>query len=145
MTLHILVTGGAGDLGSVMVPHLLGLGHRVTVVGALRHGQAPLLDCCVHPGFEFVAGDCRDERVMADLVAQADAVIPLAAIDDAMAGRPYTVGLGDTVLTKRQLCDRIRRHVPGFVFFESTVGEDPDRRDGLVSNARIEATGWRPQ
>src|SRR5688572_4845022 len=83
--MRILVTGGAGYLGSILVPHLLGLGHEVTVVDSLRFQQAPLLDSCIHPGFEFVPGDCRDERLICPLVARADAIVPLAAIVGAPA------------------------------------------------------------
>ena len=83
--MKILITGGAGYLGSVLVPHLLALGHHVTVVDALLYRQATLLDCCANPAFEFVRGDCRDERVMAPLVRQADYILPFAAIVGAPA------------------------------------------------------------
>jgi nucleoside-diphosphate-sugar epimerase len=63
---------------------------------------------------------------------------------EAMRDRPYNVGLSDANLSKLELCEAIRRHVPGFVFLEAPVGEDPDKRDYIVSNARIEATGFRP-
>jgi nucleoside-diphosphate-sugar epimerase len=63
---------------------------------------------------------------------------------DAMKGRPYNVGLSDANLSKRELCEKIREQLPGFVFLESALGEDPDKRDYIVSNARIEATGWTP-
>ena len=285
--MNILLTGGAGYLGSVLVPHLLADGHQVTVVDTLLYGQAPLLDCCADARFEFVRGDCRSEAVMRPLVARADAILPLAAIVgapacardetaavsvnrdaialidrlrsrkqmvlipvtnsgygigdpgvactedsplrpislygttkveaeqivlgsgeglsfrlatvfgasprmrldllvndfvyravtdravvlfeaafkrnyihvrdvarvfahglrhyDTMKGRPYNVGLSDANLSKRELCERIQRQVPGFVFFESGIGEDPDKRDYIVSNARIESTGWTPR
>lgn len=285
--MRILVTGGAGYLGSVLVPHLLDLGHAVTVVDSLRFGQTPLLDCCIRPDFDFVAGDCRDEGVMRPLVASADAILALAAIVgapacdrdqaaavstnreavalvsrlrskdqrvilpvtnsgygigeagvfctedsplrpvslygrtkveaeqilleagdaisfrlatvfgasprmrldllvndfvyravndrsavlfeshfkrnyvhvrdvarvfvhgleryDDMKGRPYNVGLSDANLSKRELCQKIAEHVPGFVFFDSPIGQDPDQRDYIVSNARLESTGWRPR
>jgi nucleoside-diphosphate-sugar epimerase len=284
--MKVLITGGAGYLGSVLVPWLIDDGHDVTVVDTLRHGQTTLLECCRHAGFAFVNGDCRDERVMGPLVARADAILPFAAIVgapacakdavaaetinrdavylierlrsreqrvllpttnsgygigaagvacteetplnpislygmskaeaerrvldsgtavtfrlatvfgasprmrldllvndfvyravydravvlfeahftrnyihvrdvanafrfglehfDRMKGRAFNVGLSDANLSKRELCERIRDHVPGFVFFESGIGEDPDKRDYVVSNARIEAEGWRP-
>jgi nucleoside-diphosphate-sugar epimerase len=63
---------------------------------------------------------------------------------DAMKGRPYNVGLSDANLSKRELCERIQAQLPQFVFLESSIGEDPDKRDYIVSNARIEATGWKP-
>jgi len=61
---------------------------------------------------------------------------------DSMKGEPYNVGLSEANLTKLQLCERIARHVPGFVYLEAPVGEDPDKRDYLVSNEKLEATGW---
>ena len=285
--MRVLITGGAGYLGSVLVPHLLDRGHEVTVVDSLRYGQTTLLDCCARRGFEFVRGDCRDEALMRPLVARADCILPFAAIvgapacdmdqgaavstnfeavalvarlrsrdqlvlmpitnsgygigqagqfctedsplapislygrtkvqaerlllesDEAisfrlatvfgasprmrldllvndfvyravtdravvlfeahfkrnyihvrdvasvfsfgiehyadMKGRAYNVGLSDANLSKGELCEAIRRHVPSFVFFESATGQDPDKRDYIVSNARIEATGWHPQ
>lgn len=286
VALNLLITGGAGYLGSVLVPHLLQQGHRVTVLDTLRYGQTSLLDCCANPDFTFVHGDCRDERVLGPLVRTADAILPFAAIVGApacardepaaitvnrdavrtierlrapgqmvlmpitnsgygigepgvactedsplrplslygrtkveaeqtllesgnaitfrlatvfgasprmrldllvndfvyravtdrfvvlfeghfkrnyvhvrdvasvfcwglehytsMKGRPYNVGLSDANLSKRELCEAIQRHVPGFVYFDSEVGQDPDKRDYIVSNARIESTGWRP-
>jgi nucleoside-diphosphate-sugar epimerase len=63
---------------------------------------------------------------------------------DSMRDRVYNVGLSDANLSKAELCAKIARHVPGFVFHEAKIGEDPDKRDYVVSNERIEATGWRP-
>ena len=50
----------------------------------------------------------------------------------------HNVGLSDANLSKRELCERIAAHVPGFVFFDSPIGQDPDQRNYIVSNARIE-------
>ena len=61
---------------------------------------------------------------------------------DAMKGGPYNVGLSDANLSKYELCQRIKAHVPGFVILEAPVGEDPDKRDYMVSNAKIEGTGF---
>ena len=70
----------------------------------------------------------------------------LHALDhyDKMQGEPFNVGLSDANLSKLQLCERIARHVPGFTFLEATVGEDPDKRDYIVSNQKMESTGWQP-
>jgi nucleoside-diphosphate-sugar epimerase len=285
--MKILVTGGAGYIGSVLVPHLLADGHHVTVVDTLVYRQTPLLECCIDPRFDFIHGDCRDEALMRRLVAQADAIIPLAAIVgapacrrdevaavttnygaidllsryrspaqkvlipitnsgygigesgvmcteesplrpislygrtkvdaekllldegeaisfrlatvfgaaprmrldllvndfvhravtdsavvlfeahfkrnyihvrdvarvfvhglrnyDGMKGRPFNVGLSDANVSKLELCQRIQQYLPRFVFMEAAVGEDPDKRDYIVSNERIAATGWRPR
>lgn len=56
----------------------------------------------------------------------------------------YNVGLSEANLTKLQLCERIGKIVPGFTWTEAPVGEDADKRDYLVSNAKLEATGWKP-
>lgn len=284
--MKILVTGGAGYLGSILVPHLLSLGHEVTVLDTLIYGQAPLLDCCIDENFAFVCGDARDERVIRPLIAKTDCIVPLAALVgapacardaigatsvnrdavalisrlrstaqrvlfpttnsgygigqegvactedtplrpislygttkveaekvlldsgeavtfrlatvfgasprmrldllvndfvyravndravvlfeahfkrnyihirdvarvfshgienyDAMKGRAYNVGLSNANLSKLELCQEIQKHIPEFVFSESQIGEDPDKRNYIVCNSRIEGTGWQP-
>jgi nucleoside-diphosphate-sugar epimerase len=286
-SLKILITGGAGYLGSVLTPHLLQQGHQVTVLDNLQFGQASLLECCALDQFEFVRGDCRDERILQDVLKGQDILIPLAAMVgapmcqrdpvaartinldaihslcrlagkeqriiypttnsgygvgeknrfctedtplrpislygetkvgaeeavlargnavtfrlatvfglsprmrldllvndfvyravkdravvifeghfkrnylhvrdvarvfvhamthfDAMAGRSYNVGLEDANLSKLELCAKIREYVPGFVFSEAPIGEDPDKRDYIVSNARILSTGFQTE
>jgi len=64
---------------------------------------------------------------------------------DTMKGGPYNVGLSDANLSKRELCERIQAHLPSFVFVESAIGQDPDKRDYIVSNSKIERTGWQPE
>ncbi len=282
----ILVTGGAGYLGSILVPALLDAGHSVTVLDNFLFRQTSLAHVCAHPGFDIVRGDARNEDTLRPLVAKADVVIPLAALVgapmcdadtlaatstnrdavlslirllskdqrimmpvtnsgygigekgkfcteetplrpislygrtkveaetavlergnaisfrlatvfgmaprmrvdllvndfvyraihdravvlfephfkrnyihirdvaraflhgldrfDAMKDRPYNVGLSDANLSKWELCEVIARHLPKFVFLEAPIGEDPDKRDYIVSNERIEATGYKP-
>jgi nucleoside-diphosphate-sugar epimerase len=82
---RVLVTGGAGYLGSVLCEHLLAAGHRVTTLDALAHGVPSLLHLCARPGFEFVRGDVRDEALVGRLLREADAVLPLAAVVGAAA------------------------------------------------------------
>ena len=286
MTYKILVTGGAGYLGSILVPELLKAGHKVTVLDNFMFKQNSLAHCCADPNFAVVRGDARDEAVIKGLLKDADVVIPLAAlvgapicaldpigatttnldaqlmliralspnqrvlvpitnsgygigekgkfcteetamrpislygrhkvevekaaldrgntvsfrlatvfgmaprmrIDllvndftyravydrsvllfephfsrnyihirdvtrafmhglenfDRMKGQPYNVGLSDANLTKLQLAEKIREHLPSFVFVEAPIGEDPDKRDYIVSNEKIEATGYHP-
>jgi nucleoside-diphosphate-sugar epimerase len=286
MNYNILVTGGAGYLGSTMVPDLLQLGHRVTILDSFMYKQASLNHVCHHPNFSVVKGDIRIEGVMAPLLKKADIVIPLAAlvgapmcsqdpvgattvnhdaialmlkllsrqqwvlmpttnsaygtgdtnnfcteesplnpislyakekvgiekellqrdnaisfrlatvfgmsprmrIDllvndftyravhdrfvvlfessfkrnyvhvrdvsrvfqhaianfDKMKGQIYNVGLSDANVSKKELCERIQKQVPDFVFLDAPVGKDPDQRNYIVSNAKIEATGFNP-
>lgn len=63
---------------------------------------------------------------------------------DKMKDKPYNVGLSDANLSKMELCEEIKRQVPGFYFVESAIGKDPDKRDYIVSNAKIEKTGFKP-
>lgn len=284
---NVLITGGAGYLGSILVPTLLEEGYRVTVLDRFLECETSLLACCAHPEFHVVRGDCREESVVKPLIAGADYIIPLAALVGAplcaqdptsartvnvdavrlilklrslqqrvifpctnsgygigepgkfcteetpmrpislygvtkvesenavldagncvtyrlatvfgiaprmridllvndfvhraihdravvvfeghakrnyihvrdvtramlhtianfetMQGRPYNVGLSDANLSKLELCEKIREHLPKFVFLEAPIGEDPDKRDYIVSNARIEATGYLPK
>jgi nucleoside-diphosphate-sugar epimerase len=285
--MKVLITGGAGYIGSVLTPSLLALGHEVTVVDNFLFKQNSLSDCCHYGSFQVVRGDCRDEALMKKLVAKADAIIPLAALVGAplcdrdpvaarttnfeavdmicrltsttqrilmpvtnsgygigqkgihctedtplnpislygitkvkaeeailqrensisfrlatvfgvsprmridllvndfvyraindravvifeghfkrnyihvrdvvrvfihgldnfeqMKGRPFNVGLDDANLSKLELCVVIKNHLPKFVFLEAPIGEDPDKRDYIVSNARIAATGFKPE
>ncbi|GAI53334.1 unnamed protein product, partial [marine sediment metagenome] len=78
--MKILVTGGAGYLGSVLVPELLKHGNEVTVVDNFMFRQNSLIDCCTYDTFSVIRGDCRDENLMAQLVKDKDIIIPLAAL-----------------------------------------------------------------
>ena len=80
MNYNILVTGGAGYLGSTMVPDLLQLGHKITVLDSFMYKQASLNHVCHHPKFSVLKGDIRIESIMAPLIKKADIVIPLAAL-----------------------------------------------------------------
>jgi nucleoside-diphosphate-sugar epimerase len=286
MSYNILVTGGAGYLGSTLVPELLNSGHKVTVLDNFMYGQNSLAHVCYHPDFNVVRGDIRLEKTMLPLMNKADVIIPLAAyvgaplcskdpvgassvnhdaiimmlknlsqdqlllmpttnsaygtgdennfcteesplrpisqyaiekvkieneimqhknaisfrlatvfgmsprmrIDllvndftyravydrfvvlfephfkrnyvhvrdvtrafmhginnfDKMRGQIYNVGLSDANVSKMELCQAIQKHVPDFIFPEAAVGTDPDQRNYIVSNAKIEATGFKP-
>ncbi len=62
-----------------------------------------------------------------------------------MKGKPYNCGLSSANLSKIELCEKIKEHVPQFVYIEAPVGTDPDKRDYIVSNERLENTGWQPK
>ncbi len=57
----------------------------------------------------------------------------------------FNVGLSDANLSKLELVNLIKKYVPDFAISVSDYYEDPDKRDYIVSNEKIEATGWRPQ
>jgi len=81
--MRLLVTGGAGYLGSVLVPMLLGEGQDVTVVDNFLYDQASLLDCCHHPRLSIVRGDAGDRALMAGCLKTADVILPFACLTGA--------------------------------------------------------------
>ena len=85
MSEKILITGGAGYLGSIMTPYLLEQGYQVTVLDNLLFNQASLLDCCANSKFEFIRGDICDKNLISSLLFKYDVIIPLAAIVGAPA------------------------------------------------------------
>ncbi len=281
-----LVTGGAGFLGSIMVPELLKRGHKVTVLDNFMFGQTSLSAVCADPNFDLINGDVRDTDTLMKAASKAEVIIPLAAlvgaplcgkdpdaakainyqaiatmcaklskdqkvfypttnsgygigqpgimcteetplnpislygrtksdaekavldfgnavgfrlatvfglaprmrIDllvndfvwravvdravvlfeahfirnyihirdvtraflhaydnfDRMQGEIYNLGLSDANLSKAQLCERIQTHIHDFYFVEAAIGKDPDQRNYLVSNEKIEKTGFKP-
>ena len=88
--MKILITGGAGYVGSTLTPLLLAAGHQVRVLDHLAHGGESLLGVWCHPGFEFVRGDIRDRATVRAAVSGRDAVVHLAAVvgDPACARQP---------------------------------------------------------
>ena len=85
MSISVLITGGAGYLGSILCEQLLNSGYMVSVVDTLMYGQHSLFHLCANPNFEFFRGDTRDNKLMANLIKRADVLIPLAAIVGAPA------------------------------------------------------------
>ena len=287
MSKNILITGGAGYLGSILIPELLLLGHKVTVVDGFSGDLPSLATSCANEGFTPIRGDARDKALMQKLITKADVIIPLAALVGAplcardeiattttnfeaikiavdlmspnqmlvypttnsgygigeqgkycteesplkpislygktkvdaeaavlesgngityrlatvfgmapkmrvdllvndftyravtdkavvifeghfkrnyihirdvarafihgidnyqvMNNQPFNVGLSDANLSKLELCERIKLQLPKFTFLESNIGEDPDKRDYIVSNEKLERTGFMPK
>lgn len=85
MSQHVLVTGGAGYLGSILCEHLLDSGFKVTVLDSLLFGQQSHFHLCADPNYEFIFGDVRDEKTLRAALKGVDVVIPLAAIVGAPA------------------------------------------------------------
>ena len=77
--MRVLVTGGAGYLGSTLVPELLAANHEVTVVDNFMYGQISLNHICSHPKLTILNQDVRRKDVMTNLMKSADVIIPLAA------------------------------------------------------------------
>jgi len=63
---------------------------------------------------------------------------------DSMKNEAYNVGLSDANLSKWELCEEIKKQVPEFYIIEAEIGEDPDKRNYIVSNEKIEKTGYMP-
>ena len=285
--MNILVTGGAGYIGSILVPDLLSQGHTVTVLDNFMFKQSSLNHICAHKNFHIVNGDIRKEEVIKPLLKQADVVIPLAALVgaplcnkddiaasstnyhaigmmlqnvhksqiilmpttnsaygsgdennfcteetplnpissyaiakvaveqelmkhenavsfrlatvfgmsprmrtdllvndltyravydgsvvlfeshfkrnyvhvrdisrvfthainniDRMKGEIYNVGLSSANVSKMELCEKIKEYIPHFSIMEASIRKDPDQRNYIVSNAKLEATGFQTQ
>ena len=76
----VLITGGAGYLGSVLTEVLLNKGYRVTVLDNLIYKQTSVAPFAYHPNFDFVLGDVTNESTLKSLVESHDVIVPLAAI-----------------------------------------------------------------
>jgi len=77
--MNILITGGAGYIGSILTPLLLSNGHKVTVVDNYKYNQSSLTTSFIHKNFSLVKDDCRNIDILKDLIKKFDAIIPLAA------------------------------------------------------------------
>jgi nucleoside-diphosphate-sugar epimerase len=108
MSKHIVVTGAAGYLGSVLCEHLLAGGYQVTALDNLMYGQSSLFHFCANPKFDFVFGDSRNENLMRELVSKADVLIPLAAIVGATACDRDPLTATSTNLDAIRMINRLR-------------------------------------
>jgi nucleoside-diphosphate-sugar epimerase len=62
-----------------------------------------------------------------------------------MKGEIYNVGLSEANVSKKELCEHIQKQIPDFTFLDAPVGKDPDQRNYIVSNSKIEATGYKTE
>jgi nucleoside-diphosphate-sugar epimerase len=131
MSAHVLVTGAAGYLGSILCEHLLKSGYRVTAVDNLFYQQNTLFHLCADPRFEFFFGDVRDDRFIKGLVSKPDVLIPLAAIVGA-AGCDRDPSLARSVnLEAIRLLNRLRS--PGQLVVYPTTNSGYGTKSGDVS------------
>ena len=116
--MNILVTGGAGYIGSTLVPLLLAEDHRVRVLDTLLHGGESLLGVWSHPGFEFIRGDICDLAVVKRAVAGVSAVVHLAAVvgDPACARQPEIARAVNLDASLKLIEESRRAGVHRFVF-----------------------------
>src|SRR5690349_15552424 len=84
MSQHVLITGGAGYLGSILSEHLLDAGYRVTTIDRLVYGCS-LFHLCANPNYNFETGDARDESLLKRVLKDVDVIVPLAAVVGAPA------------------------------------------------------------
>jgi len=108
MATHVLVTGGAGYIGSILCEYLLDAGYQVTVLDSLLYREGSLFHLCAHPAFNFVRGDARTESTLRALLPTVDAIIPLAAIVGAPACDLDPYMAESTNLGAIQLLNRLR-------------------------------------
>ena len=99
--MKILVTGGAGYIGSILIPSLLERNYKVNLYDSFMWGIRPILHFANHPNLEVTTGDVRDENLLKKYIADADLVIHLAAIVGFPAcasdpGRAISINLGGT-------------------------------------------------
>ena len=116
--MKVLVTGGAGYIGSTLVPLLLQQGHEVRVLDSLRYGGRSMLGFWAHPGFEFLSGDLRDPRAATEAVQGVEAVVHLAAIvgDPACSKEPDLARQVNLQASLSLLENSTRAGVERFVF-----------------------------
>ena len=116
--MRVLITGGAGYIGSSLAPLLLGAGHQVRVLDRLAYGGESLLGVWAHPDFEFIHGDIREREKVRECVAGCDAVVHLAAIvgDPACAREPEIARAVNLDAAMELIAESRKAGVQRFVF-----------------------------
>jgi nucleoside-diphosphate-sugar epimerase len=129
--MKVLVTGGAGFVGSTLVPLLLQEGHDVTVVDNLMYRQETLLGNASSKSFHFVFGDVRDEEAMKQVVRGADVIIHLAAIVGEPACRTHPDLAKSVNLQASKLINNLRSKNQRFIF--ASTGSNYGKVEGICT------------
>jgi nucleoside-diphosphate-sugar epimerase len=118
----ILVTGGAGYIGSVLVRKLLAEGYKVRVVDSLKFGGESIIDLLSNPEFEFIKGDIRDKSITYEACKDVYAVVHLSAIvgDPACAESPIEARVVNYDASVQLYEDSLKNNVQRFIF-SSTI------------------------
>jgi len=134
--LKVLVTGGAGYIGSVLIRQLLQNSYQVRVLDILNFGGESLLGVLNHPSFEFVKGDVRNKKLLKDVIEDIDAVVHLAAIvgDPACAKEPEIARETnlDASITLFNICIK-SKNVKKFVFASTCSNYGKMDGDGYIN------------
>lgn len=129
--MKVLITGGAGFVGSILVPELMQRGHEVRVLDNLMYGQVSLLHCFIDGRFEFIRGDIRNKDVVRKAVQGVDHIVHLAAIVGEPACRKderlaWEVNVQGTINV-----DECRRPSQGLIF--ASTGSNYGAVDGVCT------------
>jgi len=116
----ILVTGGAGYIGSVLVPELLGLGHDVAVIDNFRYDQKSLSNLGEKDNLKVIRGDARDEKLIEDNIDGVDFIFPLAGLVGAPICKKYPEEARETNLEAIKLLIRLRNKDSQKIIFPNT-------------------------
>src|SRR5882724_1063413 len=139
--MNILVTGGAGYIGSTLVPLLLSEGHKVRVLDNLLHGGESLLGVWSHPGFEFIRGDICDPAKLKAAVTGIEAVVHLAAVvgDPACSRQPDLARATNLHASLALIEESQRQEVKRFLFAStcSNYGKMKDANSYVDENSEL--------